>query len=195
MRNTVVIVLGLLVGATALAHDVLAQHPMASHGHPTSEPAASAQPTQPGQATFAAIAEVVRLLDADPATDWSTIDLERLRQHLIDMDEVVLHSVIKQTPVPGGLAMDVTGTGRTLRAIRAMVTPHATELDHLPAYRAKADAINGGVRLTVTAENPDDARAVARLRGLGFIGLLTEGGHHGPHHLMLAKGTLRGHGH
>jgi hypothetical protein len=195
MRNRVVFVLALLVGATALAHTVLAQDPTASHGHRMSGPAASAQPAQPGQATFAAIAEVVRLLDGDPTTDWNKVDLERLRQHLIDMDEVVLHSAITQAAVPGGMTMAITGTGRTLRAIRAMVVPHAMELDHLPAYRAKADVITGGVRLTVTAEDPDDANAVARLRGLGFIGLLTEGGHHGPHHLMLAKGTLRGHGH
>jgi hypothetical protein len=30
--------------------------------------------------------------------------------------------------------------------------------------------------------------AVARLQALGFIGLLTAGAHHGPHHLAMAKG-------
>ena len=49
-------------------------------------------PAMPGQDAFGAIAEVVRLLDADPETDWSKVDLERLRQHLIDMNEVVLRS-------------------------------------------------------------------------------------------------------
>lgn len=29
------------------------------------------------------------------------------------MDEVVLRAAVKQTPVPGGLAMEITGTGRT----------------------------------------------------------------------------------
>jgi hypothetical protein len=48
----------------------------------------------------------------------------------------------------------------------------------------------------VTAKNAADAKAVARLRGLGFIGLLTEGAHHGPHHLAMAKGeAIPGHGH
>jgi hypothetical protein len=36
---------------------------------------------------------------------------------------------------------------------------------------------------------------VARLRGLGFIGLLTAGAHHGPHHLAMAKGETFAHSH
>jgi hypothetical protein len=110
--------------------------------------------------------------------------------------QVVLHAQVKQSPVPGGLVMDVTGGGRTEQAIRAMVVPHAGQLDRMPAYAARTELIPGGVRLTVTAEPPDDPKGVARLRGLGFIGLLTEGAHHGPHHLAMAKGeVLPGHGH
>jgi hypothetical protein len=37
---------------------------------------------------------------------------------------------------------------------------------------------------------------VARIRGLGFIGLLVQGGHHGPHHLAMARGEMpAGHRH
>jgi hypothetical protein len=147
----------------------------------------------PGQDAFGAIAEVVQMLDADPATEWSKVDLERLRQHLIDMNDVVLRSQVTQSSVPGGLVMDVTGTGRTEQAIRAMIVPHAAELDRLPEYAAKTELIPGGVRLTVTAKAPDDAKAAARLRGLGFIGLLTVGAHHGLHHLAMAKGEAVAH--
>jgi hypothetical protein len=168
---------------------------MQHHQH-TAGMTATGEPTQPGQEAFGTIAEVVRILDADPKTDWTKVDLERLRQHLIDMNEVVLHSEVKQTSVPGGLEMDITGTGRTEQAIRVMLVPHATELDRMPAYAARTETIPGGIRLTVTAKNSADARVVARLRGLGFIGLLTEGGHHGPHHLAMAKGeALAGHTH
>jgi len=149
-----------------------------------------------GQDAFAAVAEVLRILDADPRTDWSRVDLERLRQHLIDMNEVVLRAAVTQTPVPGGLAMEVTGTGRTADAIRAMVPAHARELDRMPGLSARAEPIQDGQRLTVTAKPPGDARAVARLRALGFIGLLTEGAHHGPHHLAIARGEAPdGHDH
>jgi len=157
--------------------------------------ASAGAPNMPGQDALGAISEVVQMLDADPSTDWSKVDLERLRQHLIDMNEVVLRSQVKQTSVPGGLVMDVTGTGRTEQAIRAMLVPHAAELDRMPAYAAQTELIPGGVRLTVTAKALDDAKAVARLRGLGFIGLLTAGAHHGPHHLAMARGEAFTHTH
>jgi hypothetical protein len=154
------------------------------------------QPTLPGQDAFGAINEIVRILDADPRTDWSKVDLERLRQHLIDMQEVVVRAEAQASPVAGGLEMDVTGAGRTEQAIRAMVGPHAAELDQMPGLAAKVEPIPGGVRLTVTARDAGDARAVARVRGLGFIGLLTLGAHHQPHHLAMARGeAMPGHGH
>jgi hypothetical protein len=145
---------------------------------------------QPGQGAFGAMAEVVRTLEADPATDWSKVDIERLRQHLIDMDEVVLHASVKATQVPSGLSMDVTGTGRTAQSIRAMLIPHTAELDAMPAWSAKAEPIPDGVRMIVVARDPADTKTVARIRGLGFAGLLVQGGHHGPHHLAMAKGEL-----
>ena len=188
-RAALVIAFGVALTGAVLAHTVFAQ------SHHASMPSHGA-PALPGQDAFGAIAEIVRILDADPATDWTKVDLERLRQHLIDMNEVVLRSVVRQTPVPGGLAMEITGTGRTEEAIRAMVMPHASELDRTPSFAAKTETIPGGVRLTVVARKPDDATVVARLRGLGFAGQLTEGGHHQPHHLAMARGqALTGHRH
>jgi hypothetical protein len=144
--------------------------------------------TMPGQDAFGAIAEIVRVLDADPSTDWTKVDLERLRQHLIDMHEVVLRAAVKQVPIAGGLAMEITGTGRTEQAIRSMVVAHTAELDRMPSLSAKSEPIAAGVRLTVIARKPDDQNVVARIRGLGFAGLLTEGAHHQAHHLAMAKG-------
>ncbi len=146
--------------------------------------------SMPGQDAFGAMAEVVRILEADPATDWSKVDMERLRQHLIDMNEVVLRASVKATQVPGGLAMDVTGGGRTARSIRDMVMPHSAELDGMPGWSAKAEPIPEGVRLIVVARDPSDAKTVTRIRGLGFAGLLVQGGHHAPHHLAMAKGEM-----
>jgi hypothetical protein len=147
-------------------------------------------PMQSGQGAFGAMAEVVRTLEADPATDWSKVNMEALRQHLIDMDEVVLHASVKATQMPGGLSMDITGTGRTVQSIRAMLVPHAAELDAMPAWSAKAESIPDGVRLIVIARDSSDAKTVTRIRGLGFAGLLVQGGHHGPHHLVMAKGEM-----
>ena len=215
-RAVVVIVLGVALTGVVLAHVVFAQNPAAagpgqSHQQgsmplrgadvpaqpmQTTRAMAGGAPTMPGQDTFGAIAEIVGILEADPATDWTKVDVERLRQHLIDMNEVMLRAAVSQTSVPGGLAMDITGTGRTEQAIRAMVTPHAVELDRMPEWSAKTGPVAGGVRLTVIAKEPDDAKLVARIRGLGFAGLITEGAHHQPHHLAMARGKeLSGHMH
>jgi hypothetical protein len=215
-RAVQTITLGVALAGVILAPTAFAQHPsmpesgqsyshdsMPGHGgdmhaqHMRAMQGVNAGvPTMPGQDAFGAIAEIVRLLDADPATDWAKVDIERLRQHLIDMNEVVLRSAVKQTPITGGLAMEITGTGRTEQAIRAMVVPHAGELDRLPSFAAKTESIPGGVRLTVLARNPDDAKIVACIRGLGFAGLITEGAHHQAHHLAMAKGEpLAAHGH
>src|SRR5215218_8695074 len=48
----------------------------AAHEHDHGAPSV---PAEPGQSAFAAIAEIVRTLDADPATDWGRADVERLR--------------------------------------------------------------------------------------------------------------------
>ena len=174
------------MGPGMMPHHSMSPGPM-PHG-PMASPAAICEPTLPGQDALGAISEVVRILDADPQTDWSQVDLERLRQHLIDMNEVVLRAEVRTSAVPGGLVMDATGAGRTEAAIRAMVIPHATELDQMPGLAAKTEPIPGGMRLTVTARNAEDAKAVARVRGLGFIGLLTLGAHHQSHHLAMARG-------
>ena len=92
--------------------------------------------------------------------------------------------------------MDVTGIGRTVGAIRRMVVPHMAELNGLPVWTATAEEIPNGLRLTVVARSPDDARTVARIRALGFIGLLVQGAHHQAHHLAMAKGEpISGHAH
>lgn len=148
----------------------------------------STPPTASGQAAYAAISEVVRVLEADPATDWSKVNVEALRAHLIDMDEVTLHAVVAQRAIDGGFVADVTGRGRTVDAIRRMTTNHFAMLDSSSAYRARVAPLPAGVRVTVVARQPNDARAVAIARGLGFIGLLTEGDHHATHHLSIARG-------
>ena len=145
-------------------------------------------PTQSGQAAFAAISDIVKLLEADPTTDWSKVNLEALRQHLADMDLVTLRARVTAQQVEHGLAMNLTGDAAVAPAITRMLVPHASMLDGMPAWRAAATPIAGGVRLTVTARAPGDAATIAKIRGLGFAGLIVQGDHHTAHHLLIAKG-------
>lgn len=93
------------------ALETMPHHPqgtMPLAGHPGMQAGASV-PTIPGQDAFGAIQEIVHMLDADPKTDWSKVNLEALRQHLIDMDDVTLKAAAAAKPIDGGLEIAVTG--------------------------------------------------------------------------------------
>jgi len=150
--------------------------------------AASTTPTMPGQDAFGAIQEIVQILDADPKTDWSKVDLEALRQHLIDMNEVTLRADAAPKQIDGGLEIAVTGNGRTLVAIQRMVPAWARMMNGQHGWTAKADTLPNGELLTVTATDPKE---IEHIRGLGFIGLLVSGSMHRPHHLAMARGEFK----
>lgn len=156
---------------------------------------AGPMPTQPGQAAFGAISEIVRMLKADPNTNWDKVNIEALRQHLIDMDDVMMHAVVLQRNVPRGVELTVTGSGRTADAIKRIAVNHTRMLDQDNDYHASAVERGNGALITVTAKNANDPRMVAQIRGLGFAGLMTEGDHHAPHHLAIARGDADPHGH
>jgi hypothetical protein len=150
------------------------------------QPGALGVPTMPGQDAFGTIQEVVQILQADPATDWSKVNIGTLRQHLIDMNEVTLHAAAAERVVENGIEIMVTGEGRTLEAIKRMVPAHVNEL-HEIGWNAKSDDLPNGVKLTVMAS---EAQPLIKLKALGFMGIMVQGGHHQPHHLMMATGQF-----
>jgi len=158
-----------------------------AHGHHQHGEHHAAQHMQVGQAAFGAIQEIVRRLEADPRTDWSKVDLEALRQHLIDMHEVTLHARVEQRPIDGGLEMRVGGEGRVLEAVRRMVPAHARAMNGQQGWRTEARELKDAVLLRVTASEPGQ---VAKIRGLGFIGFMASGDHHQAHHLDMATGCF-----
>lgn len=143
-------------------------------------------PTMPGQDAFGTIQEVVQILQADPATDWSKVNIGALRQHLIDMNEVTLRAMVVERMLDNGIEIAVTGEGRTLEAIKRMVPAHINELREI-GWTAKNEDLANGVKLTVTAS---ESQPLAKLKALGFLGIMVQGAHHQPHHLMMAKGEF-----
>jgi hypothetical protein len=144
---------------------------------------ASGPPVMPGQEAFGTIQEIVRILEADPATDWSKVNISALREHLIDMDEVTMRAAATERTLDNGVEITVTGEARTLDAIKRMIPAHVRELSQL-GWNAKTEDLPNGVKLTVTST---DARQVTKLRALGFMGIMVQGSHHQQHHLMMAK--------
>ena len=122
-------------------------------------------------------------------TDWSKVNISALRQHLIDMNEVTLHAAAAERMLDNGIEIAVTGEGRTLEAIKRMVPAHVSELREI-GWIAKSEDLANGVKLTVTAS---EAQPLAKLKALGFMGIMVQGGHHQPHHLMMAKGEFSMH--
>ncbi|MDH3662584.1 MAG: hypothetical protein OEU92_21580 [Alphaproteobacteria bacterium] len=151
------------------------------HGHG----AGPIKPIETGQDAFAAIAEIVSILEADPATDWTKVDLSALRQHLVDMNRLTLDANTDEVSLEDGLAITITGVDRTLEAIHRMVPAHAKELDLMPIWSASAETQAAGAKLVVTSDDPD---VHAKIWGLGFFGLMARGSHHQDHHLAIARG-------
>lgn len=142
---------------------------------------------QSGQAAFAAIQEIVQRLDADPNTDWSKVNIDRLRAHLLDMNEVVMNAIADVEDVEGGVRIKVTGTGRALPAIQRMIPAHAAMMNGYRDWRSVTEPIADGISWTLFTSSQSER---ARIHGLGLFGLLTLGSHHAPHHWAMAKGEM-----
>jgi hypothetical protein len=149
------------------------------------------QPTMPGQDAFGAIQEIVGILEADANTNWSKVNISALREHLIDMNEVTLKAVASERELDNGIEIAVTGEGRTLDAIKRMVPAHARELTKT-GWSATTEDLPNGVKFTITSADPQE---VVRIKGLGFMGIMVQGGHHQLHHLAMAKGEFGPHQH
>lgn len=156
-------------------------HAMHSGHMAATEPAL----TEPGQGAFAAIAEVVKVLEADPETDWALVDLAALRAHLVDMDRLVTGTQVEETVLPDGIRSLATGDGETIAALLRMVPAHAAEVAKDPRWSVSATEREDGVELEVTSTDP---ATVTRIQGLGFFGLMASQDHHRAHHLMISRG-------
>lgn len=172
-------------GGMPMDHMQMMDHARMMHGGMSgTQTSAGAAPTQPGQGAFAAIQEIVQILENDPHTDWSKVDIEALRQHLIDMNNVTLAARVVNHPIDDGMEFVVTGDGAVRDSIRRMTSAHAATMDGVNGWHFTAKDTDGGSILDVRVPPQD----MAKLKGLGFIGVMTVGMHHQEHHLMIARG-------
>ena len=190
--SLIIAVLAVLAGAVPLYHWFAASDAMPAAGgnhEAHANHGGTALPDEGGQSTFAAIAEIVAMLEADPDTDWSKVDIAALRAHLVDMNSLMLGAKASSTVEGKTIRFRIEGEAGVLRAIQAMVPAHAAELDKTGPWTVQTEAISEGVILSLTSETDAD---LEKARALGFFGLMAKGSHHQPHHLALARG-LRSH--
>lgn len=165
----------------SLPGHILAQH------HNTS---GKAPLTMPGNEIFGTIQEVVKKLESNPNTDWSKVDLEALRQHLLDMkaftEEV---KVISQKPVKSGIEIRVEPeTERAVGALRRLFKMHPLMLKKEKGWDMSTQQNNNQYIIRVTTNSNSE---IEKIRALGYIGILAEGAHHQIHHWMIATGQMK----
>lgn len=175
-----------LVVTAVVAAVAVAQH---DHHHPPSAAhdvaATPGQPTEMGQGAFAALAEIVSLLERAPDTDWEKVDIGALRDHLVDMERLTVDAEVTETAIEGGLEIIVGGPPAAVEAARRMVPAHAAMVAGGRDWKVRAEDRGQTLRVLWTTGDPVER---TRIRGLGFFGLMASGNHHQPHHLMIASG-------
>lgn len=164
-----------------LTGTVFAQHEMHAQSTPL---------TKPGNDIFGTIQEVVQKLEASSNTDWSQVDLEALRQHLLDMkaftEEV---EVLSTDQIEKGTKITVRPRSeRAVQALKKLFQMHPTMLKKEKGWNM--NAIQNGDHWIITCTTSNESE-VEKIRALGYIGLLAEGAHHQLHHWMIATGQMK----
>lgn len=150
--------------------------------------------TEAGNDAFGTIQEVIAKLDHDPETDWNKVNIEALRLHLLDMHDMTLNvEVISQQAVANGLqAIIKPTTQRAALALDRVFSAHPAQLKRETGWEMQVVKNRDQYTLTITTKNKKD---IAKIRGLGYIGLMAYGNHHQPHHWAMATGKNPHHMH
>ena len=185
-RPTLLIAALAVVGTIA---PVQAQHHAHSpkKGTTQSEASRSAMLQAPGQAVFGTVQEAIRRLEADSTTDWSQVDVDRLRQHLLDMHQVALNVAVEgKTPIQRGVRIRIRPRKEAARAsLRRVLDAHPMMLKQETGWTMKVEEQGDTYVLRVTTDDPNET---AKIRALGYMGLLAYGQHHQRHHWQLVRG-------
>jgi hypothetical protein len=194
--------MSLVLPCLALAAEPRQADPRDRHAHPGRSPLedlgldvgvrqhrhdepATAAPQHTGHEILGALQEVIGLLLADPATDWSTVSVERLRDHLVDLDRVLVDAVVEETTIEGGVVARIRGEGDTVEAARRLIPAHVALMDGFRGWRVSTNDAGDGLEVRIVAPAPAEVEVI---RALGFFGLMASGVHH-PHRLLaVARG-------
>ena len=125
------------------------------------------------------------MLSADPDTDWARVDIDGLREHLVDMNQLVVGASVHSEHLQNGLRMRIDTSGRPGEAASRMVPAHAPFLAAESGWQSQVASEGDEIVWTVTTT---DGEAVARIQALGFFGLMATGDHHRMHHMAMARG-------
>lgn len=144
-------------------------------------------PTEGGQSTYAALIEIVALLENDNDTQWENVDIDGLRTHLLDMNHLILNTTATKTLVNDNLVrFDVTGSAESIPSIHRMVPAHSRFIEESRGWAIKPELTDTGASLAITTK---DTQTLKRLDALGFYGFMSLDSHHQAHHYQMALGN------
>ena len=142
--------------------------------------------SEAGTDPFAVIQEVIALLEANPDTDWSAVNIEALRLHLVEMQDMTLNVTVEQEPIKLGFKAVITPTTkRALQSMSRIFSAHPSIIKEETGWDMFVTDNNGIFTIEVTS---DQLQEVDKIRGLGYIGIMAYGNHHQPHHWAMASG-------
>lgn len=142
--------------------------------------------TEGGQGAFAALGEAVARLESDPNTDWAKVNVSALREHLVDMNLLMLASDARATHIDDGLRIEISAAGRAREAVQRMVPAHAAQLAMSRGWHVETALTPSGASWRITARTDPDVR---KIQALGFYGLMALEQHHQAHHWALVRGA------
>ncbi|HIC40878.1 MAG TPA: hypothetical protein EYO74_05690 [Piscirickettsiaceae bacterium] len=143
--------------------------------------------TESGTDPFATLQEVIAALEVNPNTSWEKVNLEALRLHLIEMQDMTINVEVSQQSITNGFKAVVTPTTpRAAKSLKRVLSGHPSQMKAETGWDMQVENINNVFTLTVTTPTPGE---VAKIRGLGYIGLMAYGNHHQPHHWAIATGN------
>ena len=142
--------------------------------------------TESGTDPFAVMQEAIIALEADPNTNWEKVNIEALRLHLVEMQDMTINVDVKQQHIDNGFqAVVMPTTNRSVKSLTRVLSGHPAQMKAETGWDMQVQNNDGVFTLTVTTDNAKD---IAKIRGLGYIGVMAYGNHHQPHHWAMASG-------
>jgi hypothetical protein len=142
--------------------------------------------TESGTDPFATLQEVIAALESNTNTSWEKVNIEALRLHLVEMQDMTINVDVKQRNIDNGFqAVVLPTTSRAVKSLTRVLSGHPAQMKAETGWDMQVQINNSVFTLTVTTDNAKD---VAKIRGLGYIGVMAYGNHHQPHHWAMASG-------
>jgi hypothetical protein len=186
LHASALLIIAVLIPVHAFGVDEHNQHSSQSSKH-HHHMASSTPLTAAGNYAFLTIQEAIEKLDTDPNTDWTKVNMEALREHLVDMENFTINvDVLSQKPVKKGMVAVVRPTTKRSEAsLERVFAAHPMQLKKEIGWDMLVEKKDDLFTVTVTTDKPSE---VAKIRGLGYIGAMAMGAHHQLHHWGMVKG-------